>query len=120
MIIDLKGLRVNLANRCSAIFSSYFLGSSSQFSGYRGYQQALTRFFIHSLQSETHTLSLTAGHFNDLRSFRQQNYEWTDLTGLVFGFKPTPRTKHGVASTGTSIYVFGGSSNEGKEKKKLL
>ncbi len=61
-------------------------------------------------------LVTTAGHFNDLRSFKQHDYEWADLTGRVSGFYPSPRTKHSVTSTGTSIYVYGGSSDEGKKR----
>ena len=42
---------------------------------------------------------------------------WTALSGLSSGTSPTPRSHFGIASFGTSVYVFGGWSAAGKAEQ---
>ena len=58
-------------------------------------------------------LAPDAGHMNDLRAYNPLESAWMDLTGSSAGPQPSPRTRHGFAATGSSVFVHGGRSADG-------
>ncbi len=55
-----------------------------------------------------------ADYLNDFYLFNISERSWFDFTSNVSGVKPSPRVFHGLASSGSSLYVFGGKLIGGK------
>ena len=53
-------------------------------------------------------LFLAAAFFGDLHEFNIAANTWTDLSSLVEGVPPAARDRHGFASVGGKLYVYGG------------
>ncbi len=51
---------------------------------------------------------------NDVHLFNVSEMAWTEATDMIKGSAPPPRSRHGIASVNGQVYVFGGSSLNGK------
>ncbi len=47
---------------------------------------------------------------NDIHEFDPATLTWTELSDLVTGDEPVPRSEHAMAAMGAKLYVFGGVS----------
>jgi hypothetical protein len=65
-----------------------------------------------------------ATFIGDLRRFTTSARTWTDLSGSTPLHGPSARAYHRLVSSGDTIYLFGGSSDEGEKEnqncKKIL
>jgi hypothetical protein len=56
---------------------------------------------------------LVSGYFNDLYSFSSIHLLWSDLSSVLLGARPTPRSSFGFTSAGEKLYLYGGFSFSG-------